>query len=449
MRHCIILFSVFLITISLQTNAKSTVLRENIVNGKNVLSQDAIVEEDVEYHIIYRFDLDGGIITLPNNATLCFEGNGHLSNGTIIGSNSNIITTLRQEIFDLVSIKGTWHVNQIFSTWYGFSENADLNTSYFRSLCNLTDDNHFGKIIIENGVYHLRASLGNENCILLNSNTDFLVNGTLLLEGNDLRKYSIINIEGKECINIYGKGCIIGDVSTHYGEDGEWGMGIKVMSSKDIHIKGIRIKNCWGDCIYLGQTSRNPDSYSYNVLIDSVECIAGRRQGLSIIAGKNIIIRDCSFLNTGGIKFTPPGSGIDIEPNVAGSTLDNISIENCYFRGNKNSDIKIYNTNSRSSINIKNCLLERRIIFSRNSYNVDVDSCDIKSIIYNRGPFVNIKIRNSYVRDKRAPKTPNGVLYLGTTFIDINKSRVPAIIILVVTLLVGLFRIRKKHNPLS
>jgi hypothetical protein len=93
----------------------------------------------------------------------------------------------------------------------------------------------------------------------------------------------------------------------------------------------------------LGQTSRTPDSFSDNVLIDNVCCIAGRRQGLSIIAGRNIIVRNCRFLNTGVIKSTPPGSGIDIEPNVAGTTtLDNISIENCVFRGNTNSDIKIF-----------------------------------------------------------------------------------------------------------
>lgn len=440
------LFFCIFITPSIQTDAKIVVLSRNLVDGKNVLTQDVFVDKGVDYHIIYGFDLDGKSIVLPENSTLYFEGNGYLSNGTLIGSNSDIKTAIRKEILDKIIIKGIWHVDSIFSTWFKFSDNADDNTSYLKSMCKLTDDNHYGRIFIDNGVYKVRASLNNENCLILNSNTDLIVNGKLLLEGNNLRKYSIINVEGKENINIFGKGSIVGDVNTHYGDEGEWGMGIKVMTSKNIHIKNIVIKNCWGDCIYLGQTSRTPDSFSDNVLIDNVCCIAGRRQGLSIIAGRNIIVRNCRFLNTGVIKYTPPGSGIDIEPNVAGTTtLDNISIENCVFRGNTNSDIKIFNTNIKSSVNIKKCLLERRIIFSRNSYNVDIDSCDIKTMIFNHGPFVNIKIRNSLVRDSRPLNTPSGVVFLNTKFSSGEKAMV-SVIIGVFTMFSFVLLFRKKQG---
>lgn len=57
-------------------------LRNNIQNGKNILTQDMIDSENTLYIIQYDYDLDGVTITIPNNCMLDFQG-GSLKNGTL------------------------------------------------------------------------------------------------------------------------------------------------------------------------------------------------------------------------------------------------------------------------------------------------------------------------------------------------------------------------------
>ena len=56
------------------------ILRKNIVEGKNILTQDMINESNTVYEIRYDFDLNGAEITVPENCVLKFNG-GNLSNG--------------------------------------------------------------------------------------------------------------------------------------------------------------------------------------------------------------------------------------------------------------------------------------------------------------------------------------------------------------------------------
>ena len=58
------------------------ILRKNIVNGKNVLTQEMINELNTIYEIRYDFDLNNVDLNLPNNCILKFEG-GTLNNGKI------------------------------------------------------------------------------------------------------------------------------------------------------------------------------------------------------------------------------------------------------------------------------------------------------------------------------------------------------------------------------
>lgn len=58
------------------------ILRKNVVNGKNILTQEMINQPDTIYEIRYDFDLDGAQITIPENCILKFDG-GSLSNGKL------------------------------------------------------------------------------------------------------------------------------------------------------------------------------------------------------------------------------------------------------------------------------------------------------------------------------------------------------------------------------
>lgn len=58
------------------------ILRRNIIDGKNILTQDMINQSHTIYMIQYDFDLDGAQITIPENCILKFDG-GSLSNGKL------------------------------------------------------------------------------------------------------------------------------------------------------------------------------------------------------------------------------------------------------------------------------------------------------------------------------------------------------------------------------
>lgn len=58
------------------------ILRKNIVDGKNVLTQEMINQPNTIYEIRYDFDLNGEEITIPEECTLKFEG-GSLDSGTV------------------------------------------------------------------------------------------------------------------------------------------------------------------------------------------------------------------------------------------------------------------------------------------------------------------------------------------------------------------------------
>lgn len=58
------------------------ILRRNIIDGKNILTQDMVNQPHTIYMIQYDFDLDGAQITIPENCILKFDG-GSLSNGKL------------------------------------------------------------------------------------------------------------------------------------------------------------------------------------------------------------------------------------------------------------------------------------------------------------------------------------------------------------------------------
>ena len=94
-------------------------------------------------------------------------------------------------------------------------------------------------------------------------------------------------------------------------------MGVDFFRVENASISGITIKDCWGDCIYVGDESKN-------VTIDNCILNNGRRQGISITSANGVIVRKCTICDVGG---TDPEYAIDIEPNK-GKTIDNILIEN-------------------------------------------------------------------------------------------------------------------------
>lgn len=151
---------------------------------------------------------------------------------------------------------------------------------------------------------------------------------TIKLAPNGFDECYIIDVTGVSKVGIQG-GSIMGDRTTHTGSTGEWGMGINLSDAANVVIKDIHISNCWGDGIYMGTESES--GYCQNITIDNVVCDSNRRQGISVISVKGLVVRNSQGNNTRG---TEPQSGMDIEPNFNTQFLHDIVIEN--FRTSNN-----------------------------------------------------------------------------------------------------------------
>ncbi len=288
----IILLSV--IICNAQTTLKSLVFKE----GKTTVIKNVV-------------DMKGGELILPNNVILKFEKGGRLKNGKVIAANTSI-SGYKQEIFENIEIAGQWNVSYISTDMFKNRSQLNFLRNVFALACNEVDN----VIKVEEGEYKVAAYRLGESILNVPSNTDLIVNGTITLEPNDLASCSIIRLYGIN-IKLRGKGTVIGDKHTHLGTSGEWGMGVMVAGCEDVDIFDITIKDCWGDCIYIGQESTD-------VRIHNCTLNHGRRQGISITSAGHILIENCVISNVGG---TNPEYAIDVEPNK-NDTVESVIIRN-------------------------------------------------------------------------------------------------------------------------
>lgn len=97
------------------------VLKPNISQGTNTLSQLDFDSRNTKYVIKWDYDLLDGTITIPNNCLIEFDG-GSISNGILIGNNTIIITCQKDEdILKNVNLEGTFKIN---------GRSPDLTLSY-------------------------------------------------------------------------------------------------------------------------------------------------------------------------------------------------------------------------------------------------------------------------------------------------------------------------------
>lgn len=266
------------------------------------------------YVINDTIDLGNRKCTVPDGVVLHFKG-GAIKNGTLEGNKTKLKCT--QGCFHRVRILGSWDIGTIKSSYF-----SDLSyDNALKDVVALSDSTVKNKIIIDKGEYYVTAYKNGDICIPVYSNTELVLNGTIRLTPNGYTNYYIIQAEGENII-IKGKGTVIGDKHTHTGQKGEWGMGINLSRAHHVTINGLTVKDCWGDCIYVGGESS--DVRIENCLLDH-----GRRQGISITSADGVTIKNCTITNVGG---TAPEYAIDVEPNKD-ETIDNVSIRNVKVSG--------------------------------------------------------------------------------------------------------------------
>lgn len=163
--------------------------------------------------------------------------------------------------------------------------------------------------------------LVNDNGLKLKSNSKVFFNrkSELILKSSSRSSYSILSLKNVSNISVYNP-VITGDRTTHLSNTGQWGMGIWLENADDVQIIAPKISNCWGDGIYIGNTT---DTYSENVIIKDGIIENNRRNGISITSGKNIVVKNSLIANSNGQN---PQSGIDIEPNSSKDIIENITL---------------------------------------------------------------------------------------------------------------------------
>ncbi|WP_340077601.1 right-handed parallel beta-helix repeat-containing protein [Leptobacterium sp. I13] len=211
-------------------------------------------------------------------------------------------------------------IDKQFSDWH-------IRPTVFRNLSNKT-------ILFEKGVT-LRAKKG-----------AFTNESDRLLE--------FINAEN---VKIIGNGALFIMDKDEY-ITGEWRHSISLRKCRNIYIEKLTIANSGGDGIYIAGLEKG--SYSENITINAVTAMNNKRQGISIISGKNIYISQSVFKNT---KGTLPGAGVDIEPNHNQDKIINIRFENCSFIDNDHAGIllalnKMDHTSEPVSVYFSNCYLK-------------------------------------------------------------------------------------------
>ena len=280
-------------------------------NSKDLLFVDTFfVTTDKEIIIKKKVDLGGKLFRLTKNVNLVFEG-GCFSNGSIEGFNNKIRNCTGKPVFDNIKIKGEWRVDTIKTSLFANLSDVNSLKDVF-ALCNPRISN---VVEIEPGNYILSVSKNGEACLPVSDNTELILNGKLKLLPNEFPNYQIIRANGANII-IRGNGSIRGEADEHLKATGEWGMGIMVSRGHNVEIRDLKISNCWGDCIYIGDKSKN-------IIIEGCILKKSRRQGISITSADSVTIRKCQIDNIGG---TSPGYAIDVEPN-RGDSVNNVQIE--------------------------------------------------------------------------------------------------------------------------
>ena len=134
-------------------------LRQNVVNGKNILSQDMINKANTIYHIQYDYDLNGQSIIISEGCVLLFEG-GSLKNGTIQFNKTTFISPK----FSNVRFTGSILNQQLNIDDFGAVKGVESfdNSIIINDLINLKKRDAYAgakTIFIPSGAYYISNSI--------------------------------------------------------------------------------------------------------------------------------------------------------------------------------------------------------------------------------------------------------------------------------------------------
>lgn len=365
-----------------------------------IVNKSLVVSKDVDLH--------GSIINLPKGFTLEISG-GIIKNGTLVGNQTKVLCS--GKAFDHVHLNGTWNVPKISTSMF-----VDLSyENALKDVLALANPKMRNTITIEKGNYKVKANKNKDACLTLCGNTELILNGVIQIIPNEYPRYDIIRANGRD-ISIRGNGMIVGDKHTHLGSTGEWGMGIRFHEAMNASVSGLTIKDCWGDCIYVGGNSKN-------VLIEKCILDHGRRQGISVTKADGVTIKDCKISNVSG---TNPQYAIDLEPN-ANDTVKNILIENVEVVDCEGGFLATIGKRNVEKKKIGKVQIKKCKVSALSRFPVRMTSCESLSVEHCS---INAKNENSaiFTKNTRSVVVRNNTIYVKKEILLSVKNTVKEVI---------------------
>lgn len=292
-------------------------------------------------------------LKVPIGCELSFDG----------GSLSGPIAFAGTKLSGMVNLRG--------SSLFGTIENKVFEADWLCAMDGVTDDSQCinemiqvcGNVHFPKGRYRLRSKFNPEGVV--DKSLHSQVQTHIGINRSDVR---LVGDEGAEFITDIPLGTIfvfsqpnqiensirnieISGLIFTVHNDGkqfhEFMHTIKLMGVNGMTIKNCQFNDFWGDAICLSHYGDNPQTgertRNQNVRILDNQIIGGEkhsnRNGISVISGKNVIIRGNTIKNTSRIDM--PG-GIDVEPNNSAYTIENIMIEKNVLEDIQSNAIQIY-----------------------------------------------------------------------------------------------------------
>jgi len=103
---------------------------------------------------------------------------------------------------------------------------------------------------------------------------------------------------------------------------------VELRGPTNVIIDHVTATGCAGDGFYITGYGTNLTTAGDGLLVTNSTASHSGRNGMSIITGKNITVRSSIFENN---NSGAPYDGVDIEPNRADQTVENVTFEDCSF----------------------------------------------------------------------------------------------------------------------
>jgi hypothetical protein len=235
-----------------------------------------------------------------------------------------------------------------------------------------------GTVYVPDGVYLVGGTRGNR--LDLGSKMTFRLADRAVLKmiPNAKKGYSVLRLARISEVAVFG-GTLEGDRARHKSTAGEWGMGIRIgPDAQRVTVANVTAKEMWGDGFLVKDAT--------DVALCSVVATRNRRQGLSIIDARQVLVIGSVFQDTRG---TRPSTGIDIEPSRPDQKVVDVRIEDSKFIHNAGGGIMI--AGKRGSVEnveiIGNVFEEGRPILVENAPNVRSTAiCDNRHVAQQAPP---------------------------------------------------------------